>query len=491
MTISEHIGAQECMDEELRLLLGSYTPFCSSAGNTWTLPYSRMNVHAPVLKTGYTPESDLKPIRRILEHPTMSGLIAPWCMNDQSPYIVYRVVKSLPTLLDNLSVIVESDLDPSIRAITFYHIKGPEKTQMMRALKSEEMRNKPLERLLRLQDSNAVVLTKGNLVLVGYTQFSTRMLLATFAMSEKLMPCCATNERPYDTDIFKMLLTDDYDKWLEQLKAYVNAASNAYRAERIDANYKSVAEMMTIGNLKRLLEQVKRLDDEISNREQSLQMAYKEQNNAMRLAYSYEQEQQNPTQMIKLLKERKEITEVSVVGNSTIMLTLSCPCISYDAHELEIILKRTARIAKPAMQVVLREIFLEEKYTLLLKAQVYYDMQRCEVKANKTPDNVLYKTPGLLNPHLTNFNCFGTNKSLIEHGLIQGQPEVALNCTMAACSNLNFLDGTVMNRFAENLETKSEWQTPCLLKENDEKIYTLREVFPLEYAIRYVQGGRE
>ena len=99
------------------------------------------------------------------------------------------------------------------------------------------------------------------------------------------------------------------------------------------------------------------------------------------------------------------------------------------------------------------DIFIEENATLYLHARVGLSLTNLQVRAiSSGAFNSEHSEP---NTHLVRYNCFGENRGGILRAFQNNDFIATTDAIIASVSTISFLDGTVMQSFAEQLSSST------------------------------------
>lgn len=132
--------------------------------------------------------------------------------------------------------------------------------------------------------------------------------------------------------------------------------------------------------------------------------------------------------------------------------------------------------AAPHIQQLLKDIFLERKYNLLIEsgACIYTRDNNITYVSPESYIETMSELIGIPNPHHKYYNCWGDNKPSIVQALINKDYITAISQIFAAISGLNIADTAVMERFVlDELGTYTD--TYCLEDKNTGEVITISD----------------
>lgn len=142
---------------------------------------------------------------------------------------------------------------------------------------------------------------------------------------------------------------------------------------------------------------------------------------------------------------------------------------------------------------VLAEIFLKDKYTLYCTTFVGVNLSTGAFDSSTDNLNISrrdYKK--MYQPHLSQFNCWGDQKSNIKLALKQSNLIDALQLMTISIQNINFTDTTVLNRWIEKISNSSYYYTDCkCIKDKDNNWYTFKEIADIVKARQKIKVAGE
>ena len=129
------------------------------------------------------------------------------------------------------------------------------------------------------------------------------------------------------------------------------------------------------------------------------------------------------------------------------------------------------------IQQLLKDVFLDNKYTLLIETGACLDVRNNRIQF-ADPTSLMNKSretlAGLLNPHHYYYNCWGDNQSLIVRALMDKDYIKAILTAFAAMSGLNISDTAVMEKLIRE-EFVYFPDTPCLKNNETGEIITINQ----------------
>lgn len=126
------------------------------------------------------------------------------------------------------------------------------------------------------------------------------------------------------------------------------------------------------------------------------------------------------------------------------------------------------------IQALLKDIFLNNKYNLLIESGAIVYVRDNNV-GYMHPENAVTETlTGIPNPHHKYYNCWGDNKPNIVNALIQKDCITAISQIFAAMSGLNISDTAVMEKFIRE-ELVTYQNVPCLENKETGEIITISD----------------
>jgi hypothetical protein len=145
-----------------------------------------------------------------------------------------------------------------------------------------------------------------------------------------------------------------------------------------------------------------------------------------------------------------------------------------------------ANEADASIQQLLKDLFINQTWTLLMETGVQLGIERAQVRFLNPLDvlNVMDRTQlaGMFNPHHYYYNCWGDNQSLIIRALGEHDYMTAILQSFAAMAGINITDSAVMEKFITR-ELGEFDQVACLQNKETKEIITIAE-----YRRRYRRG---
>ncbi len=123
---------------------------------------------------------------------------------------------------------------------------------------------------------------------------------------------------------------------------------------------------------------------------------------------------------------------------------------------------------------MLKAIFIEQRYTLLLKAAFEVSLRRgvtaCAGNINTDP-----KYQALPNPHLYYYTCLGSYVNRMYDAVQKRDLEQLYSLLAHSTSCINFADGTVIHRFFQMFKEDSAFIDQNCICDKDNNMYTIRD----------------
>lgn len=180
------------------------------------------------------------------------------------------------------------------------------------------------------------------------------------------------------------------------------------------------------------------------------------------------------------LNNCKDIKELNFT-NERLTVQILTPCTSYSSSILKKYLENPNIVN--VYSKVLEAIFIEQKYTLYFKAHCTLNVRAQNVDATYDPEYMPeLVTHGFPNPHIMIYNCFGTNRNIIQKNILENDYAMALMQLVGTIQNMNFADATVANRFFQQLNQNIDNCADGLkcIVDDDDNWYTFAEVLRKE-----------
>lgn len=191
----------------------------------------------------------------------------------------------------------------------------------------------------------------------------------------------------------------------------------------------------------------------------------------------------NEDQKIVDLKEyfkscKDKISYISA-GNNSIVVIYKTPLIYFEEDLLKPYFESTRdNVIKDApdwVRQMLKDIFFEKKYTLLIESGVTMNLadRRFQyIRPESYIESVNLK--GIPNPHHKYYNCWGDNQSIIFRALQDSDYLTAFLTAFAAMAGLSLSDTAVMDKFVRD-EIYMYYNINCLKNEETKEIISFSE----------------
>lgn len=201
-------------------------------------------------------------------------------------------------------------------------------------------------------------------------------------------------------------------------------------------------------------------------------------------------EDQKLTDLQKFIENCKENIGFLKTNENVITIVYKTPLIYfdetllkpyYDSHRDNVI-----NTAIPWKQQLLKDIFFEKKYTLLIESSIAMNLQSARFQYVPVGNYIQgSETTGIPNPHHKYYNCWGDNEPTIFRAIQDADYVTAFTTAFAAMAGINLADTAVVNKFV-NEEICNYDTVPCL-KDNS----TGETISFSEYGRRYNNASNE
>lgn len=270
-----------------------------------------------------------------------------------------------------------------------------------------------------------------------------------------------------------------YTKVAEYYEAYTTAKKERERNEALTELSKAMLTDKTnefrdrIDSIQR---QINSLFDEISNRNAELEQVKGEY-----LLYKLEDMEDKGEELRNFFAScGDKITHIHFCDNK--LYLAYCTSLMYFEPDMlnryfESNRSNCVNSAPEHIQQLLTDIFLNNKYDLLIESGVKLDIEYNRVNfvdPTQLKHCVYTDLIGLPNPHHMYYNCWGDNAPLITRALIEKDFITGILQVFAAMSGLNIADSAVMEKFVQS-ELVNYTDTKCLKNKTTGEIITIRQ----------------
>lgn len=133
------------------------------------------------------------------------------------------------------------------------------------------------------------------------------------------------------------------------------------------------------------------------------------------------------------------------------------------------------RSASESIKKLLKDLFIDNKYTLIIEQGIYIDLVNAKVSNDTSHSNANSNLIGFPNPHMYYYNCWGNNEPLIIKALRGKNYIEAFEQICAAVSGINFTDTAVMNRFVDMLAHPNLSVIPALRNNETKELISVKQ----------------
>lgn len=143
------------------------------------------------------------------------------------------------------------------------------------------------------------------------------------------------------------------------------------------------------------------------------------------------------------------------VQESTIYTLFETTLSYYDEEEASLVLDN--KLESPAVRLF-KQIFIEQKYKLHVVGQYSFSFGSNAMFRSPSSLNTstMYEHDALFNPHIQYYSCLGDYQAELRAAQAKGDLLIYNNLCVSSLSSLNFRDGTVINRFLNDLDDQME-----------------------------------
>ena len=506
MTFSDlQNGSSYKNNHELNDYIGNYTPY---GYHTYYATSSQIKEDLGIMCPACNGNTNLSMTKLFYMTP-ITQILLPWCINRTLPNITVstyiagndtdcnQVITDRLTYPKNFLLFNDSTddrrKDVIQRNITYIELTGSEKQTYLNTVVEHPFYNKRITEIVNQTKTKttAAFFNKEHPenILVLYTKHSINLLLAVLAISDRCFHKELTPEYAYSKDMYKSLLTEDYDTWYNDLVDYFCKVKPILRETQKDVLMEKIAYKLSTMNTEKREKRVTELAKEIRSYEDALRTRQIELRDVQYYLISAQANAMSVEDLLTILKSRKEITKMYPINATELHFSIVAPVNNYNTQSiLNQFAYQYSSINKYKLKDVINAIFIEEKYILHCKIGVYLNINTCQVGSD---NGRLNENCGIDNPHIKIASCFGNNKPLIEQSLINGNFELCIAYLIATCGNLNFDDSCVNNGFLPWLgKDENYWYTPCLTTPESTEMITLKDAFPDDY-IKIFGGNNE
>ena len=184
--------------------------------------------------------------------------------------------------------------------------------------------------------------------------------------------------------------------------------------------------------------------------------------------------QERLNEVVTYWRQRSAIKTITVDGGE-IVCKIESPVIYYNKDEaIRVLTNQNNRFTSLShhdwytqfMQILI-DTFINEKFTMYFTGTIGIGLRNCSVRELRGGENIFY------NPHLRYYNCWGNSITEISKAIRNGDLIMAIEQIIAGVGSLNFLDGTVIGRWADNLPFMLNYK--CLECKEDGQRYSIQE----------------
>lgn len=174
-------------------------------------------------------------------------------------------------------------------------------------------------------------------------------------------------------------------------------------------------------------------------------------------------------EFMNYIRNHKSVKEIDVTNNK-LALRIQTPLTQISEDALQHNYLRASSNTPGNIKVLFRKVFLENTYELWTEACIDMDI----LTGGLVRSTILgHSNTFLGQPHMMNHNCFGNHNGLIRGRYAQQDYIGAFEQIIAATRNLNFTDGTVVNRFMRDIRDNSYLKT--IYDKAEQKFITFEE----------------
>lgn len=296
-------------------------------------------------------------------------------------------------------------------------------------------------------------------------------------------------ENTLAVDVFKNII-EPHNVWIHSIKAWVDenldeAKINAEAIKSIFSKALQSQKATVESNLTRLRHNV---DSYLTNYSRALK-ELERHNHMYQRMYDTDAESKIMNEFLDFITDKeKNSCKLNKVGDK-LRLDIVTPLTNYSVAEADNIIRR--QISDPALRQLMKDIFVEQKYTLYMSSSIYWDIMAC-YRGDNPVHSERYSTmcaTGMPNPHHYYYSCYGDNTPAVVKAMQHGQYIAAYLQLKASVGSFNWTDGPVASNFLSAIIEFDEHYVDAAdsIKDNEtDKFYTLRELYN-----EYSKGAEE
>lgn len=279
-------------------------------------------------------------------------------------------------------------------------------------------------------------------------------------------------------DIFSSYLALDYENWCNAFNLWFsknNLVKNQFKKEilKIVSDNENKVKTETTRKIADLNANIRQAENSLANYYKSLN-EYKQNLLALELN---PYDQTVGIELADYLLNHKIIQLLKATNKGIFTLMVDAPARYYDNKYLIKYLEKNTVIEYDFSKRLLKEIYIDNKYTLLYNTQFDISVAKTYVSYNTNFNTG--ELNGIPHPHIMRFDCWGDNKTHIYKALASGDYIGAIEQCLAACYNLNFADTTVIKRLGRDIHYEGDYRSVKCIVDAEGNKYTPKEIYQI------------
>ena len=299
-----------------------------------------------------------------------------------------------------------------------------------------------------------------NKLLVVTNIYTWELLRKLIALLPRISPLFTMT--PFLEELLRAFGTNDYNTWTTLFTTWF--ITQKFHLIQLKTDLIRLINSRQERRLTTLQDNINGAQRDIRENENYLLDVYTRLQNYQQDLYNLQlQPDLNAEEFFDYLQHHKQLTNIRVINDVLLHLNIVTPLIYYDKDALAAYYKRTNDTlaqATPRTRQLLHDIFIAQKYNLFTETSLYLDFAANEITRTEN-EHLQHTAPP--QPHLMQLNCFGNNGRTIRKHLVDKKYIEAIEQTVAATQNINFVDTSavrkligILNQWTESIPLASK-----------------------------------
>ena len=283
-----------------------------------------------------------------------------------------------------------------------------------------------------------------------------------------------------EIDYFKCLVNRSQVKRISNVKPLnlfrlIEGLEKYHVLER-EIRYQTLFQKVAEARVRNVENQTRQLQDTMDRAMRDYDNALKKITEYDILINKYREDAASIVEELQTISKAKGVYDIENSSNGLLRIILRVPLDYFDEDEAECAIRN---IGNADVRRFINEIFIEQKYKLMVRVDAYYSYtpeSNFQDFTTISEDNCI-AINAMFNPHFQFYHCLGDYRPTLIKAMREQDLCMFTNIAIAASRSMNFKDGAVCNRWfswlANTFEQQYDYYLNMKCLEKDGHLYTL------------------